>query len=66
MNELEEQLRKFICTAAISKIRKMHKLRTMVKRLNFVFMGNPGSEKTSVPKVVAGKTPYFVSYQLIN
>ena len=38
---------------------QLRKLGTMVKRPNFVFMGNPGTEKTSVPKVVAGKNSLF-------
>ena len=59
MSELNEQPRKFICTAVISTISRMHKLRTMVEGPNFVFMGNPGTEKTSVLKVVAGKNSLF-------
>jgi len=52
---LKTQLRSFSLSAAITKIRETRGLETPKKRPVMMFLGNPGTGKTSVATIVARK-----------
>lgn len=55
LESLKKQLNNFSLSAAISKIRESRGLATPMKRPVMMFLGNPGTGKTSVATIVACK-----------